>query len=80
MELFVEYLDGPFAVCRLPDRDGNLIRLPLRVLPAGVKALDVVVERENGSFYVDPYGAERRRDRLLLELNYKRYHFRRYTH
>ena len=50
MDIFVEYLDGDYAVCRLPDKAGNLIRLPLKELPRGTAPLKVISMRDNGSF------------------------------
>ena len=43
MDIFVEYLDGDYAVCRLPDKAGNLIRVPLKELPEGTAPLKVMV-------------------------------------
>ncbi len=75
MDLFVEYLDGEYAVCRLPDRDKNLIRLPLRELPQGVKDLDVVTMRDNGTFLINDYGKEVRMKKISNYLRYRKYSF-----
>ncbi len=75
MDLFVEYLDGEYAVCRLPDRDKNLIRLPLRQLPKGVKDLDVVSMRDNGTFLINDYGKEVRMKKISNYLRYRKYSF-----
>ncbi len=75
MDLFVEYLDGAFAVCRLPDREKNLIRLPLDRLPTGTKALKVITLRDNGSMFINDYASELRMKRISNELKYKKYAF-----
>ncbi len=75
MDLFVEYLDGEYAVCRLPDRDKNLIRLPLRELPQGVKDLDVISMRDNGTFLINDYGKEIRMKKISNYLRYRKYSF-----
>ncbi len=75
MDLFVEYLDGEYAVCRLPDRDKNLIRLPLRELPQGVKDLDVITMRDNGTFLINDYGKEVRMKKISNYLRYRKYSF-----
>ncbi len=75
MDMFVEYFDGDYAVCRLPDKAGNLIRLPLRDLPDGLKELDVISMRDNGSFYVDPYAKEIRMKKITQYMKYKKYCF-----
>lgn len=75
MDIFVEYLDGEYAVCRLPDKDKNLIRLPLRELPDGVKELDVISMRDNGSFVINDYGREVRMKKITNYLRYKKYYF-----
>ncbi len=75
MDIFVEYLDGEYAVCRLPDKDKNLIRLPLRELPDGVKELGVISMRDNGSFVINDYGREVRMKKITNYLKYKKYSF-----
>lgn len=75
MEIFVEFTEGKYAVCRLPDKERNIIRLPLRELPKGVKIFDVIVMRDNGTFYIDEYARERRMKRIEADLKYKKYHF-----
>ena len=75
MDIFVEYLDGEYAVCRLPDRDKNLIRLPLRELPDGVKELGVISMRDNGSFVINDYAREIRMKKITNYLRYKKYCF-----
>lgn len=75
MDLFVEYFDGNYAVCRLPDKAKNLIRLPLRDLPDGLKELDVVSMRDNGSFYIDSFAKELRMKKITRYMKYRRYSF-----
>ena len=75
MDLFVEYLDGDFAVCRLPDKAQNLIRLPLKELPDGTKELKVVTMRDNGTFYLNTYAYETRMKKIKQYMNYNKYCF-----
>lgn len=75
MEIFIEFTEGEYAVCRLPDKERNTIRLPLRELPQGVKQFDVVIMRDNGTFYLDEYAKERRMKRIKDDLKYKKYRF-----
>ena len=75
MDIFVEYLDGDFAVCRLPDKAQNLIRLPLRDLPQGVHELVVISMRDNGSFVINDYAREVRMKKITNYLRYKKYCF-----
>ena len=75
MDIFVEYLDGDYAVCRLPDKAGNLIRLPLRDLPKGTRELVVVSMRDNGTFYLNDYARETRMKKIKNYLRYQKYCF-----
>ncbi|MBQ7116034.1 MAG: hypothetical protein IJN94_06440 [Clostridia bacterium] len=75
MDIFVEYLDGDYAVCRLPDKAGNLIRVPLKELPQGTAPLKVVSMRDNGSFYLNDYAVETRMKRITRYMRYKKYCF-----
>lgn len=75
MDLFVEYLDGSFAVCRLPDKNKNLIRVPLRDLPEGTKELKVISMRDNGSFVLNEYAREIRMKKITKYLKYNKYKF-----
>ncbi len=75
MDIFVEYLDGDFAVCRLPDKAGNLIRVPLKELPQGTAPLKVISMRDNGSFYLNDYAIETRMKRITRYMRYKKYSF-----
>ena len=75
MDLFVEYIDDDFAVCRLPDRDKNLIRLPLKSLPSGIKPFKIITLRDNGSMFLNEYAVELRMKRISNELKYQKYMF-----
>ncbi len=75
MDIFVEYLDGNYAVCRLPDKAGNLIRVPLKELPDGTAPLKVVTMRDNGSFYLNEYAIETRMKRIIQYMRYKKYSY-----
>ena len=75
MDIFVEYIDGEFAVCRLPDKQKNLIRLNLRDLPNGVNELDVISMRDNGSFVINNYAKEVRMKKIKAYLKYNKYCF-----
>ena len=75
MDIFVEYLDGEYAVCRLPDKAKNLMRLPLRDLPEGTKELEVISMRDNGSFVLNKYAKEIRMKKIKAYLKYKKYCF-----
>lgn len=75
MDIFVEYLDGDYAVCRLPDKAKNLIRLPLRDLPAGTRELVVISMRDNGTFYLNDYARETRMKKIGSYLKYQKYCF-----
>lgn len=75
MDIFVEYLDGEYAVCRLPDRAKNLIRLPLRDLPDGTAPLKVISMRDNGSFVLNEYAREERMKKIVKYLKCKNYSF-----
>lgn len=75
MDIFVEYLDGDYAVCRLPDKAGNLIRVPLKELPQGTAPLKVVSMRDNGSFYLNDYAVETRMKHITRNMRYKKYCF-----
>ena len=66
MDIFVEYLDGDYAVCRLPDKARNLIRLPLRDLPKGTRELVVISMRDNGTFYLNDYARETRMKKIKV--------------
>ncbi len=75
MDIFVEYLDGDYAVCRLPDKAGNLIRVPLKELPEGTAPLKVISMRDNGSFVLNNYAIETRMKKITRYMRYKKYCF-----
>ena len=75
MVIFVEYLDGDYAVCRLPDKVGNLIRIPLKELPEGTAPLKVISMRDNGCFVLNDYARETRMKRITRNMRYKKYSY-----
>lgn len=75
MDLFIERIEAPYALCRLPDKEKHLIRLPLRELPEGVKELDVVTVRACGLMFINDYAKEVRMERIAKSLKCKKYHF-----
>lgn len=75
MDIFVECIDGEYAVCRLPDKAKNLIRLPLRDLPSGTRELVVISMRDNGTFYLNDYAREIRMKKIKNYLKYQKYCF-----
>ena len=75
MDIFVEYLDGDYAVCRLPDKNKNLIRVPLRDLPEGTAELKVISMRDNGSFVLNEYAREVRMKKIVNYFKYNKYSF-----
>ena len=75
MDIFVEQIDGDYAVCRLPDKAGNLIRVPLKELPVGTAPLKVISMRDNGSFVLNDYGRELRMKRITRYMRYKKYSY-----
>lgn len=74
MDIFVEDIDGDFAVCRLPDHDKNIIRLPLRKLPEGVKQFSVITQKTNGIMFLNEFGKEVRREKIIKHLKYNKYY------
>lgn len=75
MDMFIERLEAPYALCRLPDKEGHLIRLPLRELPEGIKELDVVTVKTSGAMFINDYAKEMRMERIAKALKCKKYHF-----
>lgn len=75
MDIFIERTENGYALCRLPDRERHLIRLPLRELPAGAKELDVISLRTNGLMFINDYAKEVRMEKIVRFLNCKKYHF-----
>lgn len=75
MDIFIERLEESYALCRLPDKERHLIRLPLRELPEGVKELDVVTLKTNGTMFINSYAKECRMESIAKALKCKKYHF-----
>lgn len=75
MDIFVEHIEENYAVCRLPDSEGNLIRLPLRELPSGTAEFKVITMRDNGTFFLNDYAREIRMKRINSRLKYRKYTF-----
>ena len=75
MDIFIERLAGEYALCRLNDRNKNLIKLPLRELPEGVKELSVVTMKSNGSMFINSYAKELRMEKIAKSLKCKKYKF-----
>ncbi len=78
MDIFIERFDGDYALCRLNDREKNFIRLPLRVLPEGVKELSVVTMKNNGVMFINSYAKELRMEKIAKSLKCKKYNFTNY--
>ena len=78
MDIFIERFDGDYALCRLNDREKNFIRLPLRVLPEGVKELSVVTMKNNGVMFINSYAKELRMEKIEKSLKCKKYNFTNY--
>ncbi|MBR2876835.1 MAG: DUF3006 family protein [Clostridia bacterium] len=78
MDIFVERIDGDYALCRLNDREKNLIKLPLRELPKDVKELSVVTLKSNGTFFLNDYAKELRMEKIAKKLKCKKYIFTNY--
>lgn len=78
MDIFIERLEGEYALCRLNDRNKNLIKLPLRELPEGVKELSVVTMKSNGLMFLNSYAKELRMEKIAKSLKCKKYNFTNY--
>lgn len=78
MDIFIERFDGDYALCRLNGREKNLIRLPLRELPEGVKELSVVTMKNNGIMFINSYAKELRMEKIAKSLKCKKYNFTNY--
>ena len=78
MDIFIERLEGEYALCRLNDRNKNLIKLPLRELPKGVKELSVVTMKSNGLMFLNSYAKELRMEKIAKSLKCKKYNFTNY--
>ena len=75
MDIFIERFEGNYALCRLDDKNKNLIKLPLRELPEGVKELSVVTMKSNGSMFINSYAKELRMEKIAKSLKCKKYNF-----
>ncbi len=75
MDIFIERFEGNYALCRLDDKNKNLIKLPLRELPEGVKELSVVTMKSNGSMFINSYAKELRMEKIAKTLKCKKYKF-----
>ena len=75
MDIFIERFEGDYALCRLNDRNKNLIKLPLRELPEGVKELSVVTMKNNGAMFINSYAKELRMEKIAKSLKCKKYNF-----
>ena len=75
MDIFIERLEGEYALCRLNDRNKNLRKLPLRELPEGVKELSVVTMKSNGIMFINSYAKELRMEKIAKSLKCKKYNY-----
>lgn len=75
MDIFIERIEAPYALCRLPDKEGHLIRLPLRELPEGLRELDTVTVKTSGAMFINEYAKELRMEKIAKSLRCKKYHF-----
>ena len=75
MDIFIERFEGDYALCRLDDREKNLIKLPLRELPDDVKEFSVVTLKSNGTMFINSYAKELRMEKIAKSLKCKKYKF-----
>ena len=75
MDIFVERTEGDYVLCRLPDKQGNLIRLPIKALPEGVKDFCVITVKSNGTMFINDYAKELRMERIAKSLKCKKYSY-----
>lgn len=78
MDIFIERIEGSYALCRLNDREKNLIKLPLRELPVGVKEYYVITLKSNGNMFINDYAKELRMEKIAKNLKCKKYNFTNY--
>jgi hypothetical protein len=78
MDIFIERFEGEYALCRLNDRNKNLIKLPLRELPEGIKEFSVVTLKNNGLMFINTYAKELRMEKIAKNLKCKKYKFTNY--
>ncbi len=74
-DLFIERIEGDYALCRLDDREKNLIKLPLRELPKDLKPLAVVTMKTDGTFFINDFAKELRMEKIAKELKCKRFYY-----
>ncbi len=75
MDIFIERLEADYALCRLDDREKNLIKLPMRELPEGVKEFSVITLKSNGTMFINSYAKELRMEKIVKGLKCKKYNF-----
>ena len=75
MDIFIERFEGDYALCRLDDREKNLIKLPLRELPEGAKEFSVITLKSNGTMFINSYAKELRMEKIAKSLKCKKYKF-----
>ncbi len=73
--LFIERIEGEYALCRLDDREKNLIKLPLRELPKNIKQFSVITMKTDGTFFVNDFAKELRMEKIAKELKCKRFYY-----
>jgi len=78
MDIFIERFEGNYELCRLNDREKNLIKLPLRELPEGVKEYSVLTLKSNGIMFINDYAKELRMEKIAKNLKCKKYNFTNY--
>lgn len=75
MDIFIERLEGDYALCRLDDREKNLIKLPMRELPVGVQEFSVITLKSDGTMFINSYAKELRMEKIVKSLKCKKYNF-----
>lgn len=75
MDIFIERLEGDYALCRLDDREKNLIKLPMRELPFGVQEFSVITLKSDGTMFINSYAKELRMEKIVKSLKCKKYNF-----
>ncbi len=78
MDIFVERFEGEYALCRLNDREKNLIKLPVRELPQGTKEYSIITLKSNGQMFLNEYAKELRMEKIAKSLKCKKYIFTNY--
>ena len=75
MDIFIERLEGDYALCRLDDSEKNLIKLPMRELPVGVQEFSVITLKSDGTMFINSYAKELRMEKIVKSLKCKKYNF-----